>query len=165
MSEFGNGRTAAAAAAAAVPCSLVIKLFKSLKINFGEVLQIFTGTLIRANTEALKSLKRVACLWFTHTHTHTPTHARADTEPSKKKSTCPVFVAQTTKTIHPNDFCKLDITLSEHPMFGPATNYSTCWTAHTITAHQAKVYCLMNMGKKIWLRQQNHFIIYIAVVI
>lgn len=63
----------------------------------------------------------------THTRPYTETHTRIlniDTHTLSKKRASPVFVvAQTTKSIQLNDFCKLDITLSEHPMFSPATNY------------------------------------------
>ena len=88
-------------------------------------------------------------LAFAHTHAHTNTRiSKIDTHWEQKRKACPVFVVvRTTKSIQLNDFCKLDITVLEHPMFSPATNYSWCWTTFTITADEAKAHHLMNMGK------------------
>ena len=69
----------------------------------------------------------------THVHTRKSNIDTQKLKAKKSKRACLVFVmAQTTKSMQLNDFCKLDMTLSEHPMFSPTNQLWLVFEPHTL---------------------------------
>lgn len=72
-----------------------------------------------------------------------------DTLRAEKKRACPVFVAAlTTKGIQLNDFCKLDITCSEHPLLSPANHLWLVWNHIHCNSKSSKSRPFNEHGKK-----------------